>query len=229
MKPNGDWEPIDECRAAWRPRVDLPHTLFEIMLRQHMAHGFRFDGMDRAALDGAAAVAAIAESVERIAALPGRPDSSFLAAHFQRDKHMAQDLRSALRAPGDAAPVPARTAWATAAFMAAAEPLLPKNLWCSHGKLYAAIPTAIDDAREPVGYHFASALTAYQRLQCFNAALPAMAQAFVKTDRHGLAAVAAHVFSRNHATMRALRDSAAQEWQETLRQPGIIPLRPRAP
>jgi hypothetical protein len=231
MKPNGDWEPIDEVRAAWRPRVDLPHALFEILLKDHMnpmKQGFDgYDAEERASNDSARK---LAESVRTLALWPDIMDRASLGDCIPADGHMAGDLRDALLIPYEAAANPARLAWAGLGFIHAVQDVLPKNYWCSRLAMEDATRLAVDNHDAPGAHYFVSTLCAYYHMQAVNAALPHLTKTLREGGHYNLALLAGHLYTKQKMTMAAIRDAADHSWRAQIPANGnIVPFRPGSP
>lgn len=214
MQNRGETSPFDEMRAAWRPRVNLSHMEFEILLRDHLK--LAPNGFARAAAETGSSLTArdaIHASIRTLATLPDITERLTLADRFADDNHMGGDLRDALRVPYEAAPNPARLAWAGLMFINAVQDFLPKNYWCSHAAMMEATQLAVDNHEHPGAHFYASKLCAYYHMQTVNAALPHLTKTLRETGHYNLAAVASHLYTRQKSTMNALRHAAEHTWR----------------
>ncbi|MBU0800492.1 MAG: hypothetical protein KKA05_05750 [Alphaproteobacteria bacterium] len=229
MKKNGDWEPIDEVRYAWRNRVDIPHAAFEVLLQRHMRAGFNLAGHAQVEADARVSAAAITACVDNLAQTYNGLSRLEKIDALPRDNNLAGAMHIALTKPLAGAENPALIAYAAAVYITALEPHMPKNYWCSHPAIQDAVCLAIEDSRDPGTYALSSTLNAYYRLQVFKAALPAIAKMFDQTIHTPLSNTTRALSSHLHATQQLIRNEAAQQAAQNMTQPGLTPLFPLKP
>jgi hypothetical protein len=228
MKENGNWEPIDECRDAWKKRVTLPHAEFEILLKRHMRGGMpNFATLDADERAARASVAAVRASVTALLAAPARHNAFDLALFFKPDGLFGTDIRNGLCNNGRP-PSAARAAWAIQSAIAGLYDNMPGNFWCSSDALRDGFITALEDVREPACHGWTSDLCAIHRLQTAQRILPNIA-AGLRRAGHGehenVARLCAHLYAFAGATMRATVNDAAAEYAAQVARPGVTPLR----
>ena len=233
MKENGDWEPIDECRAAWRERVALPHTEFEILLRRHMGHGLPVSARTHEAESALArpSAAAVRAAVTTLLAQPPLRRNELIAATFADDGHMGSDIHHGIAACGDAAANPARAAWAVQAVIAGLYDNMPKNFWCSHPVLEDGFRLALEDIAEPATHIFVSELCAIHRLQTARR-LVSMVPVALRTKgemnaeaESNLYHLCAYMHAFTGATIKAVVANATAEYESQMNQRGVTALR----
>jgi hypothetical protein len=229
MKKNGDWKPIDEVRYAWRNRVDIPHASFEVLLQRHMQLGFNLDGHAQIEADARISAAAITACVDNLAKPHNGLSRLKKIDSLPHDNNLAAALHTALTKPLAGAENPALTAYATAVYVAALEPHMPKNYWCSHPVIQDAVYLAIEDSQDPGTYALSSTLNSYYRLQVFKAALPAIAKMFEQNGHPHLSVTTLALSSHLHASQQRIRNEAAQQATTNMTQPGLTPLFPLKP
>lgn len=230
MKENGDWEPIDECRAAWRGRVALPHPEFEILLHRHMDAGFR---VTAAAYDSERAVArpaaaAVRAGVTALLTAPPLRDNGAIAAFFPADGHMGGDIRAAIHDVGSPAAAPARAAWAAQAVVAGLYDNMPKNFWCSHPVLEDAFRLALEDMEDAATHLYVSELCAVHRLQSVRRLVSMIPVALRKTgqpESNNLYHLCAYMHAFTGATVKSIVAHATGEYESQMNQRGVTALR----
>ena len=229
MKENGDWEPIDECRAAWRERVSLPHAEFEILLRRHMGQGLPVSARahDIESAVARPSAAAVRAAVTTLLAAPPLRRNALIAAAFADDGNMGSDIHNAITDVGSPAADPARAAWAVQAVVAGLYDNMPKNFWCSHPLLEDAFRLALEDIAEPATHIFVSELCAIHRLQSARRLVSALPVALRKTGEpeSNLYHLCAYMHAFTSATVKAVVANATAEYEAQLKQSGVSPLR----
>lgn len=228
MKQNGDWEPIDECRDAWKKRVALPHAEFEILLQRHMRGGMpdftTLDADERAARDSVATVRA---SVTALLAASARHNALDLALFFKPDGLFGTDIRNGLCNNGRP-PSAARAAWAIQSAIAGLYDNMPVNFWCSSDALRNGFMLALEDVREPACHGWTSDLCAIHRLQSAQRILPMIAAGLRRRGQQepeNVARLCAHLYAFAGTTLRTLIKDASAEYAAQVSRPGVTPLR----
>lgn len=224
--------PIDECRAAWKKRLRLPHAEFEILLARHIGRGISLT--ERAALPTHDAERDSTESVRAaISAIMGMPplrSSAKIADMVPDDGLMGRVIAGGMRRCATAVPAAdrARTAWALQAVIAGLYDNMPTNLWCSTDVLRDGFCNALEDCKTPFAHHYASELATLQRLENARRLLAAIPVAMRQheTRETNLYHICAYMRNFADANFGAILVDAHNEYAAQMKRSDITPLVP---